>query len=161
MQALDAEDEEEGSTRTSLDQSYPARSQSPKGKTPEFEILKLRLSPIRALEEELIKQLASTDDNEAVRLAAMPGHSRNTAGSKGGKDNKEVSVRTTNNWKKAFARSSKGRDDGEVGGWWEDPNDPVHLLNACAEDMRALWTHPTVKETLKRRRIRLEESSGL
>lgn len=124
----------------------------------EFEKLKLRLAPIRGLEEELVKRLSSTDDNEAVRLASVSGYQHTEM--KGGKDPKELSIRTTNNWKKAFVKS-KSRPSEEFGGWWDDPSDPVHFLNACADDMVTLWQHPTVKDTLTRQRMRLEESSGL
>lgn len=79
---------------------------------------------------------------------------------------KEVVVHTSTNWKKTFAlggnsKSPKSAHSGEIEGWWEDPEDPVHVLNACAPAMMELWRDPNVKERLHEKRIRLEESSGL
>ncbi|KAI8980601.1 G-alpha-domain-containing protein [Trametes punicea] len=76
----------------------------------------------------------------------------------------ELSVRTGSNWKKHFAlpkiQSPKTPESGEVEGWWEDPNDPVHTLNRCAPAMAELWRDPAVRHRLEEKRIRLEESSG-
>ncbi|KII94317.1 hypothetical protein PLICRDRAFT_675360 [Plicaturopsis crispa FD-325 SS-3] len=77
----------------------------------------------------------------------------------------EIAVHTTTNWKKAFSlgaktTSPKGADTGEIVGWWEDPDDPVHMLNACAPVMMELWRDPDVRQRLKERRLRFEESSG-
>ena len=79
---------------------------------------------------------------------------------------KEVVVHTSTNWKKAFAlggkaKSPKSAHSGEIEGWWEDPDDPVHALNACAPVMMELWRDPKVRQRLHEKRIRLEESSGL
>ncbi|KAI0370109.1 G-alpha-domain-containing protein [Pilatotrama ljubarskyi] len=76
----------------------------------------------------------------------------------------ELAVRTGSNWKKHFVlgrfQSPKTPGSGEVMGWWEDPNDPVHILNQCAPPMNELWRDPKVRNRLEEKRIRLEESSG-
>jgi guanine nucleotide-binding protein alpha-1 subunit len=79
---------------------------------------------------------------------------------------KEIAVHPRNNWKKTFAlggtaKSPKSPLSGEIEGWWEDPDDPVHALNACASAMMELWRDQSVRQRLKEKRIRLEESSGL
>ena len=61
-------------------------------------------------------------------------------------------------------RSTKNEHTGEIRGWWEDPDDPVHVLYACASGdfgMVQLWNDPEVRATLTKRRVRMEESSGL
>ena len=78
----------------------------------------------------------------------------------------ELSVKTTSNWKKALSlggrmKSPKSPHSGELEGWWEDPDDPVHILNKCAPAMLDLWRDPNVKQRLTEKRLRLEESSGL
>ena len=78
----------------------------------------------------------------------------------------EISVKTTSNWKKALSlggrmKSPKSPHSGELEGWWEDPDDPVHILNKCALAMLDLWKDPNVKQRLVEKRLRLEESSGL
>ncbi|KAJ7070716.1 guanine nucleotide binding protein, alpha subunit [Mycena amicta] len=77
----------------------------------------------------------------------------------------EVTIHTSTNWKKAFslggkAKSPKSAHSGEIEGWWEDPDDPVHILHACAPYMQELWRDRNVRERLREKRLRLEESSG-
>ncbi|KAG9313912.1 guanine nucleotide binding protein, alpha subunit [Chiua virens] len=77
----------------------------------------------------------------------------------------EVSVHHRSNWKKAFSlgnkiKSPKSAHTNEVEGWWDDPSDPVHVLNACAQAMQALWKDPGIKQQLREKQIRVEESSG-
>lgn len=74
----------------------------------------------------------------------------------------EVSVHTHSNWKKVFSFGGrpKGGDTNELVGWWEDPDDPCHVLYACAPAMMELWRDKTVRWILDQKRIRLEESSG-
>lgn len=80
---------------------------------------------------------------------------------------KEVAVRSQH-WKRAFqlrlgykSKCPKSPRSGEIEGWWEDPNDPVHTLHSCAKTMQALWADPQVKRRLQEKHLRLEESSGL
>ena len=78
----------------------------------------------------------------------------------------EVTIPGRFNWKKpligmARNQSPKGERTGEIHGWWEDPHDPVHVMNRCAPMMTELWRDPKVQQRLRERRLRLEESSGL
>jgi guanine nucleotide-binding protein alpha-1 subunit len=80
----------------------------------------------------------------------------------------ELLLSQRSNWKKAFAfggrlraQSPKSVHTNEIEGWWEDPEDPVHVLNASASVMEQLWHDPAVRKCLQDRRLRLEESSGL
>ncbi|KAH0591330.1 hypothetical protein H2248_001409 [Termitomyces sp. 'cryptogamus'] len=77
---------------------------------------------------------------------------------------KEVTVHAHSSWKRfpfsGKAKSPKTPNSGEIQGWWEDPDDPVHVLNACSGAMQELWRDPRVKQRLREKRIRLEESSG-
>ena len=87
--------------------------------------------------------------------------SPSTGSSKGN----EIMVHTSTNWKKVFAfgrsKSPKSPHSGEIEGWWEDPDDPVHVLNACGPAMSDLWRDKQVRARLEEKRLRLEESSGL
>lgn len=78
----------------------------------------------------------------------------------------EIVIHTSTDWKKPFqlgskSKSPKSAHTGEIEGWWEDPDDPVHILNACAPAMQELWRDPQVRKCLEEKRLRLEESSGL
>ena len=92
-------------------------------------------------------------------------HVAAAAGGGGGGGGGELTLPTGSKWKKNFAlgriSSQKSAHSGELQGWWEDPGDPVHVLNGCAAGMAEMWRDPAVRERLAERRIRLEESSGL
>lgn len=98
--------------------------------------------------------------------STIPTSSSSPNGSSSKSRGKEVSVHTSINWKKTFtlggnSKSPKTPESGEVAGWWEDPEDPVHALNALAPVMTELWRDPKVRQRLREKRLRLEESSGL
>lgn len=103
-----------------------------------------------------------TSSSSTAYSQQFPSPVRSTAKSK----KQEVAVHHTTNWKKAFAlggksKSPKSEHTGEIAGWWDDPNDPVHVLNACAPAMLDLWKDESVRDRLDQKKIRLEESSGL
>lgn len=103
----------------------------------------------------LIPQKKQTSSSLAI--ASQNGSSSNS---------KEIAIHTSINWKKTFAfgnksKSPKSAHSGEIEGWWEDPDDPVHTLNACYPAMQELWRDPQVRKRLQEKRLRLEESSGL
>ena len=92
--------------------------------------------------------------------------SNNLPSPSNGSSGDEVIVHTSTNWKKVFALGSKSKSpksphSGEIEGWWEDPDDPVHVLNACGPSMVDLWRDKQVRARLEEKRLRLEESSGL
>ncbi|KIJ66476.1 hypothetical protein HYDPIDRAFT_109520 [Hydnomerulius pinastri MD-312] len=105
--------------------------------------------------------LSPLSPSTSYSLPSPGGSSNSSSKSK----NAEVSVHHTSNWKKAFSlgnriRSPKSAHTNEIEGWWDDPSDPVHVLNACAQPMLALWKDSSVKQRLRERKLRIEESSG-
>ncbi|EMD31116.1 heterotrimeric G-protein alpha subunit [Gelatoporia subvermispora B] len=92
----------------------------------------------------------------------IPGGSHSSPASPAGAG--ELSVPTGSNWMRAFTlgklQSPKSAHSGELYGWWEDPQDPVHVILHCAPAMVELWRDPKVRQRLYERRLRLEESSG-
>lgn len=42
-----------------------------------------------------------------------------------------------------------------------NPDDPVHIVRMCREDMAALWNDPSVQEILRRKKMRWHEWPGL
>lgn len=84
-----------------------------------------------------------------------------------GTDNREVWV--GGGWKRALGKLSKKKSSNSInarhskrGGvdWSQDPDDPIHVLMGCKNDMAALWNDPRVREVLRKRRVRIEESPG-
>ena len=45
-------------------------------------------------------------------------------------------------------KNPKSPHSEELEGWWEDPNNPVHILNKCAPAMSDLWKDPNIKQRL-------------
>lgn len=148
------------------------------------------LAPLFEIEHQLLLQLADPEDNVDKEPTHLPGahagastffpggahahgelprivipsgsHSLPTSPVASGS---EPVVRTTN-WKKAFnalgkIQSPKSPNSGELQGWWEDPDDPVHVIHRCAPYIAELWRDQKVHQKLAEKRIRLEESSGL
>lgn len=116
------------------------------------------LAPALELEGALIRSLREDDDeDEATRLGdgSTPGWSTPRG---------ECTVRTTSNWKRAFAlrrnRSKRTLSSSSIS-WWEDPSDPVHILDRSRDAMARLWKDEWVRQRLVEKRVRLQESSGL
>ena len=134
-------------TRTSSEDTYA-----------QFSAIKLRLAPLTLAEDLLFRQLAGEGEVEATQLGNWNKPSKNKM--------KEVFVRSGANWKKSLSNgrisagesnSSPSSSDSGHG----SPNDPFQLVRACAQDMAALWGDPNVRDVLRRKKIRLQESSGL
>ncbi|KAF9245622.1 G-protein alpha subunit-domain-containing protein [Melanogaster broomeanus] len=131
------------------------------------------LEPLKDLEERLIRMLSSPDEDEPTHIPpARPNwNSYSTANySKNGRPTPvitipqsstgssksktaEVSVHHRSNWKKAFSlgnkiRSPKSAHTNEIEGWWDRP------LRS------SLWKDTNVKQRLRERKLRVEESSG-
>ncbi|KAJ7190671.1 guanine nucleotide binding protein, alpha subunit [Mycena pura] len=131
--------------------------------------LRMRLLPLLQIEDELTRRLAHPDTHEQDRAQLTPGtpvSASRTPALFRRRAGKEVAVNSAVAWKHVFMRSPES-DDGVRESIdtlnlvdWDDPEDPGTLLHARSEDMQRLWAHPTVRLTLERQGIRLQESSG-
>jgi len=114
------------------------------------------LAPVLELEGRLIRSLREDDvEDEPTRLGdgSTPGWSAPRG---------ECAVRTTSNWKRAFTlRRSRSKISSTSYSWWEDPSDPVHILDRSRNAMVRLWKDEWVRHRLVEKRVRLQESSGL
>ncbi|KAF8054753.1 guanine nucleotide binding protein, alpha subunit, partial [Lyophyllum atratum] len=54
--------------------------------------------------------------------------------------------------------AGKGHERGQAQG--EVVDEATEVIASCREDMKALWTDATVRDVLKRRRLRIEDSAG-
>ncbi|PVF92200.1 G-alpha-domain-containing protein [Serendipita vermifera] len=128
-----------------------------------FAQIRTALAPIQKLEDQLIAQLSHPDEDsgEATQMDPMMGAGDSKAVTKG-RYGKEVSV-GGHGWRKALGKMGSRKGKGDHGGyidWSLDPEDPIHILQRCANDMVALWNDAGVKTILRQRKIRLEESPG-
>ncbi|KAH9033514.1 guanine nucleotide binding protein, alpha subunit [Lactarius pseudohatsudake] len=112
------------------------------------------LAPVLELEGRLIHRLREDDeDDEATHLGdgSTPGWSTPRG---------EYAVRTTSNWKRAFTLKRSSKRIPTSTPWWDDPSDPVHVLDRCRDAMVRLWGDEWVRNRLVEKRVRLQESSG-
>jgi len=73
---------------------------------------------------------------------------------------RELTVRSGSGWKAAFGVRTNGQPISRAAA--TSPEDEAaRVLQACADDIWALWIDPIAKEIMKKRRVRLQEMSGL
>lgn len=152
--------------------------------------LSLRLSPLGPVEDALIAALSSddpsSDDYEAVHLGAKDllkgkangretalsaSHWRNTlrkklsetkvrkSGGSGGSKHRAGSIHSSSS-----SSQITGSGDGQTVGDALDravEYDILGTLRACSDDIVRLWKDPYVRDILKKRRFRPQDSSGL
>jgi guanine nucleotide-binding protein subunit alpha len=120
----------------------------------------MRLLPVIHLELSLLRRLDPSGEDEATQLSGnWPGRGR------------ESFVRSSVNWKEKVARlRNRGlkrrggiADESDEGEFmdFDNPEDPNHVINACKDDMVALWSDPVVRQVLRIGNVRLEEMPGL
>lgn len=110
-----------------------------------LEEISMRLLPLRHIESLLIAKLVPPNEDEAVHL----GNSNHDPYSY---RQHEIFVRPTNTWKKCSRPPSLD----EV----EFHDESQLVIHECRRDIVALWNDRTVREILKKRKIRLEELPG-
>ncbi|KAG1815041.1 G-alpha-domain-containing protein [Suillus subaureus] len=113
---------------------------------PEHLKLKMRLAPLLQVEAALMKKLLLNGHSQL----SNPAHSQ-----------QEISVNSSAGWKNTFSRLM-GRNSCDSADLidWSDPDDPGVVLNACAEDMKRLWTDPIVRKLMEVEKMRPEEMAG-
>ncbi|KAJ2933184.1 hypothetical protein H1R20_g3924, partial [Candolleomyces eurysporus] len=144
---------------------------------PHLESLKHRLQPLKHIEQMLIAKLVPPNEEEPTQLAA-PGNANVSNPQQGSLSyrSQEIFVRPGPGWKGALSRArvsypgfsgSEGTGTGFSGrpmsagnAGLETQDEPQEVLNLLRMEMVQLWQDPVVKETLKRKKIKLEEGSG-
>ncbi|GJJ10737.1 hypothetical protein Clacol_004964 [Clathrus columnatus] len=148
-----------------------AASDDPLFFSDDFEILKSRLDPLRRVEEILIAKLGDEEAPVGGGSNGGGGAGNNIAYSPGGgiprpglqqkKRKQEVTVRSTAMEKLRVKLlggpgGARPQSEGEGADW----DEPTEVIYHCREEMMALWEDPTVREVLRRRRVRVEEGPG-
>lgn len=152
------------------------------GPPPHLEALCMRLLPLRHIETLLIAKLVPPNEDEATRLGVSnpPRHlgyssSQTLVNSDYSRDREvveddrqpfsyrhqpEIFVRPTNtSWKGSLKRYGRPSSLGNTGQETQDESQIV--INECRQAMIALWDDKLVRQVLRKRKIRLEESPGL
>lgn len=130
-----------------------------------LEALAMRLLPLRHIEALLIAKLVPPNETEATHLGFCGSDVSSDDGSvlPGLAKHREVFVRPGATWKAGMLGRVRmyGRPQSAGTTGQETQDESQQVLDELREDMIALWKDRTVKEILKRRKIRLEESPGL
>jgi guanine nucleotide-binding protein subunit alpha len=139
--------------------------------SPEIEAVAMRLLRIRHVESLLIARLVPPNEDEPAHIGMGVDGQGTEIGSSWRRN--EVCVRSGTGWKRVLARamrvprsennsaeSEEGRPPGSTNDA-ETHDEPQEVLNACKHDMMKLWYDPSVREILRRKKIRLEELPGL
>lgn len=117
-------------------------------------LLKLRLAPLRTVQRDLEVRIgvqAGADFNDT--MVSPPGSP--VLG--GGQRKQEFFVRSATNWKHIRNDSEgMGRKSKDV-----QTRETADILAGCAEDMKAIWEDPAIRDMLLRKGIRMEATPGL
>jgi guanine nucleotide-binding protein alpha-1 subunit len=137
--------------------------------TDDLRRLRVSLSPLRNIEDTLARVICP---EHYPRRGGRPGSNNNNNNNNNNKGNTasssttlpterafEVSVRSGSRWKTLFKGSgavSKARSQG-----YEEVQNARRVIEACREDIVALWNHPAVRASLADQSVSLEFQSGL
>ncbi|EPT05833.1 hypothetical protein FOMPIDRAFT_1155651 [Fomitopsis schrenkii] len=160
--------------------SFAGEPGPPLALTDKHALLRLRLAPLRQVENELRRLLgaasseAGAADGGAMR--ATPFDEPYTAGAQAGgtmrsrsSADRDLCLRSNRSWKDALnaRRVSMGSGPGSRAvspgpGSREGPerDDATEVIAGCRDDMRALWEDGVVREMLARQRMRLADSAS-
>lgn len=131
--------------------------------------LKMRLLPLRHIEQLLIAKLVPPGEDEATHFGGFNGHTNghghSHSHSASARANQEIFVRPGTSWKGFVARGKgvlgAGRPTSAGTAGIETKDEATVVLHECRSDLLCLWGDPAVREILRRRKIRLEEQPGL
>jgi len=113
--------------------------------TDDLRRLRVSLSPLKRIEQSLSRFISP--DNP--RSASLPTERAF-----------EVSVRSGSRWKTLFRRHGGGSTSGVANHGHEEVQNARSVIEACREDIVALWNHPAVRTSLAEQSVALEFQSG-
>ncbi|KAG1741523.1 G-alpha-domain-containing protein [Suillus paluster] len=129
----------------------------------ELEMLQMRLTPLRHIEALLIAKLIPPSEDEATSIigssAISAYHSHRSRSSEHSRT-QEVFVRPGATWKGALAKTTRTRPISLGNTGMQTRDEAQEVIHSCSYDIMVLWNDRLVREVLRRRKIRLEESSG-
>jgi hypothetical protein len=119
----------------------------------ELRALTIRLLPLKHAEEILVSKIFSKNEEAATGLNS---HAVYTSPRR----SREIFVRPGSGWKGLLARWSSSTP-ANSGASTLESDEPQELLHSCRGDIMTMWNDPTVRDILRRRKVRLEEFPGL
>jgi hypothetical protein len=121
--------------------------------TDDLRRLRVKLSPLRSIEHSLVRVI-SRDSPQQVGAGTVALPSERAF---------EVSVRSDSRWKSIFRRNASADPASSKASsqWYEELQNARRVIEACREDIIALWNHPAIQAGLAEQSVSLEFQSGL
>jgi guanine nucleotide-binding protein alpha-1 subunit len=119
-------------------------------------LLRLRLAPLRGVQQDLQRRLGAA----AVEETSNPGSGAVLPRPS------EFAIRSRDGWRSALERFRLRPQDAKEDARAADARvrrsaEVTEVVVGCAEDMKTLWEDSAVQEMLRRKKIRMEEEPGL
>ena len=136
--------------------------------TDDLRRLRVSLSPLRNIEECLARFISP--EHYPRRVGCASSSSNNNNGSRNGGNPAaalpterafEVSVRSGSRWKTLFKGSGGGAMSKARSQGYEEVKNARRVIEACRDDIVALWNHTAVRASLADQSVSLEFQSGL
>ncbi|KZV76652.1 G-alpha-domain-containing protein [Peniophora sp. CONT] len=118
----------------------------------EMRRLRVTLSPLRTVEAALSRFLAD-ERTAGPGVTALKDASGNVRGF-------DVQVGRGSKWKALFSRNTTAQSSREYPPGYQEVENARRVIEACRDDMAALWAHPTVRESLVMNDVALQFQSG-
>jgi guanine nucleotide-binding protein subunit alpha len=138
--------------------------------TDDLRRLRVSLSPLRSIEECLARFISPEHYPRGVGSAGGSSSNNNNGSRSGGSPTAavpterafEVRVRSGSRWKTLFKGSGGGGAMSKARTQeYEEVQNARRVIEACREDIVALWNHPAVRAGLRDQSVSLEFQSGL
>lgn len=128
--------------------------------TDDLRRLHMSLSPLRSIEESLVRVISPDSPRN---LAGGPSSSSSPSSAALPTERAfEVSVRSGSRWKSLFNRNGGSASVSRATGkGHQELTNARRVIEACREDIIALWNHPAVRKGLDEQNVALEFQSGL
>lgn len=128
-----------------------------------LETLTMRLLPLRHVEALLVAKMVPPNETEATHLGYCTADAPDGTGCAFHHHHHEIFVRPGATWKVGMLGKARlyGRPQSAGTTGQETQDESQQVLCQLKDDMVALWKDKMVKEILRKRKIRLEESPGL
>ncbi|KZT03259.1 G-protein alpha subunit [Laetiporus sulphureus 93-53] len=147
--ASDSSDDEEAPI------APPSRSDGPLRFTDQHALLKLRLAPLHGLQKDLEARLGIASHEEKENIAA-DGYYLGRWGIHVSRP-QEAFIRSHHAWKSQVMAPLTGSSQRyrEM-----KAREATEIIAGCAEDMRAIWEDSIIQQMLRKRKLRMEATSG-
>lgn len=123
--------------------------------------MRMRLSPLMRVGDDLGVKLSPEYYDPKSSSMAKYSSTQSTSYSYNQPSARELTVRSGSGWKAAFGVKSSSAPPTRSGATTAAEDEAARVLHACVDDIWTIWTDPIVKEVLKKRKVRLQEMSGL